>query len=196
MTSPSQITANQQNALKSTGPRSVEGKDVSRFNSLKHGIDARSLVIPGEDPEELAALADDYHHQFRPAGPVEAMLVRTLIQSDWHARRYDRIEASIITRTVGQQDPDLAVAGLFGNSAPKSNPLTHLFRRQQAAQRAWFRALKELQRLQKDRRQAAETPESEESPEQPAAIGFDPSKKPVAVPPAPNAPSPAPKIAS
>ena len=75
MSTPAQISANQRNAQKSTGPRSAEGKDSSRFNALKHGIDARSLVIPGEDPAELAALAENYYQQCQPAGPIEAHLV-------------------------------------------------------------------------------------------------------------------------
>jgi hypothetical protein len=55
-----QITANRANAQRSTGPRSAEGKSASRFNALKHGIDAASVIIPGEDPavyDSLATLA-------------------------------------------------------------------------------------------------------------------------------------------
>jgi hypothetical protein len=193
MTSQTQITANQQNALKSTGPRSAEGKDVSRFNALKHGLDARSLVIPGEDLDELAALINDYLHQFRPNGPVERMMVDTLIRADWHLRRYDRIESGVIARMIGDGDPNAALAGLFGTAAPKSNPLPHLFRRRQTAQRDYFRALKELQRMQKERRQKEDT---EESQAEPVKIGFDLSAEPIAPPAAPEAASPALKIAS
>jgi hypothetical protein len=48
-----QIEANRRNAQNSTGPRTDQGKAVSRFNALKTGIDARSHVIPGEDPNVL-----------------------------------------------------------------------------------------------------------------------------------------------
>src|ERR1035438_6272283 len=75
MASPAQVAANQANSLKSTGPRSVEGKSVSRFNALKHGIDAQSIVIPGEDPHQYAALADAYHREYRPESPSEAFHV-------------------------------------------------------------------------------------------------------------------------
>jgi hypothetical protein len=37
---------------------------VSRFNALKSGIDAQSLVIPGEDAAELEAVAEDYREQY------------------------------------------------------------------------------------------------------------------------------------
>ena len=57
MATQAQINANRANAQKSTGPRSVEGKSASRFNALKHGIDAASIVIPGEDPADYDALA-------------------------------------------------------------------------------------------------------------------------------------------
>jgi hypothetical protein len=193
MTSQTQITANQQNALKSTGPRSAEGKDVSRFNALKHGLDARSLVIPGEDLDELAALIDDYLHQFRPDGPVERMMVDTLIRSDWHLRRYDRIESGLIIRMMGDAGPNASLANLFGPATAKSNALPHLFRRRQAAQRDYFRALKELQRMQKERRQ---NEEADDTQAQPVPIGFDPHNQPATVPPAPEPPAPPMKIAS
>ena len=66
MATPAQINANRANALKSTGPRSVEGKSAARFNALKHGIDAASIVIPGEDPAEYEALAAHYLDEYRP----------------------------------------------------------------------------------------------------------------------------------
>jgi hypothetical protein len=58
-----QITANRLNAQKSTGPRSAEGKAVSRFNALKHAASAKSVVIPGEDESALAELAAAYRDQ-------------------------------------------------------------------------------------------------------------------------------------
>src|ERR1039457_447459 len=73
MASPAQVAANQANSLKSTGPRSVEGKSVSRFNALKHGIDAQSIVIPGEDPHQYAALAEAYHREYRPESPLRSL---------------------------------------------------------------------------------------------------------------------------
>ena len=82
MASPAQIAANRANAQKSTGPRSVEGKSASRFNALKHGIDAASIVIPGEDPAAYAALADDYLRDLRPQSPTEIFHVDTMLRAD------------------------------------------------------------------------------------------------------------------
>jgi hypothetical protein len=67
MATPAQIAANRANALKSTGPRTAEGRAASRFNAIKHALDAESLVIPGEDSAEFEAFAAGYHDEFRPA---------------------------------------------------------------------------------------------------------------------------------
>ena len=95
MATPAQINANRANALKSTGPRSAEGKSASRFNALKHGIDAASVVIPGEDPADYDALAAGYHRDFRPESPSEAFHVDTMLRADWQKRRLQRVEADL-----------------------------------------------------------------------------------------------------
>jgi hypothetical protein len=50
-----QIQANRRNAQLSTGPRTGQGKAISRRNALKTGIDARNELASGEDPTALAA---------------------------------------------------------------------------------------------------------------------------------------------
>ena len=173
MATPSQIHANRLNAQHSTGPRSDQGKAASRFNALKHGIEARSLVIPGEDPAELEALALDYHAQFLPVGPLEDYLVDTLVQADWNRRRYTRVEAQIIAVLLALQDagtePEFAP---FTGSEPRQ-----IFRRLAAAERSYFRALKELGRAQQARKA-----QEEESGGEPAAVP-DPAPASPAEPP-------------
>ena len=66
MATPAQITANRANAQRSTGPRSAEGKSVSRFNALKHGVDAASIILPGEDPAAYQAIVDAYDDTYPP----------------------------------------------------------------------------------------------------------------------------------
>ncbi len=71
-----QIEANRCNTLKSTGPRSAEGKAVSRFDAFKTGIDAQAMVVPGEDPRGLEELAAEYHRRFRPTTPSRGLSAR------------------------------------------------------------------------------------------------------------------------
>ncbi len=57
MTGPKQVTekqlaANRRNAQLSTGPRTPEGKAVSRWNALTHGILAQAVIPPPLDEIE------------------------------------------------------------------------------------------------------------------------------------------------
>ncbi len=150
-----QIHANRLNSQKSTDPTSVEGKAVARFNALKHGMDPQSLIIPGEDPAELEALAHDYHEQFRPDGPEETFLVETLIRADWNKRRLRRIETEIFRSLIAEQEAagvpaNTLLGAVFGQNGG-NNALEKIFRRLETAERTWFRALKELHRAQQER---------------------------------------------
>jgi len=87
MSSPKQTEANRLNAKKSTGPRTPAGKAKSRFNALKAGIDAGAEAIPGEDPDDLRALREDYYQRFTPDRPEQYALVDALIAKRRTARR-------------------------------------------------------------------------------------------------------------
>lgn len=58
MTSDKQAQANRRNALKSTGPKTPEGKAAVRHNATKHGLLSRETLLPGEDEEALQALGE------------------------------------------------------------------------------------------------------------------------------------------
>jgi hypothetical protein len=155
MATQAQIDANRLNAMNSTGPRSVEGKAATRFNALKFGLDAQSLVIPGEDPAALEALTSGYHQQFHPANPLEAHFVDALIRADWTKRRLSLIEANALKAMLREQPEDepnpLGAAVLRDAAGP--NALQKIFRQQNAQERAYYRALTELRRLQAERQQ-------------------------------------------
>ncbi|MGD0499727.1 MAG: hypothetical protein ABSC23_14965 [Bryobacteraceae bacterium] len=101
----------------------------------------------------MARLALDYHRRFRPVGPLEAFFVETLVKADWDRRRYARIEAQYLRVQFAALDEptDAPLGVIFGNDAKKGNVLQKLFRRQQAAERSYFRALAELRRAQRER---------------------------------------------
>jgi hypothetical protein len=155
MATNAQIHANQLNSQRSTGPSSVEGRAAARFNALKHGMDAQSLIIPGEDPTELEALAHDYHAQFRPHGPEETFLVETLIRTDWNKRRLRRIETGLFDALIAEQEASGAPANTILGAAfaqnGGNNALDKIFRRLETAERTWFRARQELRRAQRER---------------------------------------------
>ena len=66
---------NRRNAQKSTGPRTPEGKSRSRFNALKHGMTAKTLVLPGEDADVLQQRIEAWTSDLQPQNEVEQFLV-------------------------------------------------------------------------------------------------------------------------
>jgi hypothetical protein len=57
MTSEKQARANRRNALKSTGPKTPEGKAAVHHNALRHGLLSRDVLLPGEDEAALRSWA-------------------------------------------------------------------------------------------------------------------------------------------
>src|SRR6516225_5050143 len=100
MASLKQIQANRRNAQKSTGPRTAEGKAVSRFNALKTGIDAEThVVLPFEDPKDLEDLTVEYYDRFAPDTPEQRCLVDALISDEWSLRRFRSVEGETIQQS-------------------------------------------------------------------------------------------------
>jgi len=104
-----QLAANRRNAQKSTGPKTAEGKAITRLNALKHGLLARLEVLPGlERPEDWqdhyqAVLAD-----LRPVGYVEEALAERVALLLWRlgrSARYER-EASAVALENAENDVD------------------------------------------------------------------------------------------
>ena len=76
MATAAQIRANQQNAAKSTGPRTPEGKEISRANSLKHGLTGAGIVLPQSDAAEVERRVVVFVEELRAEGEVEQSLAR------------------------------------------------------------------------------------------------------------------------
>jgi hypothetical protein len=96
MTSFRQIEANRRNALRSTGPKTEEGKRQSRRNALRHGLTAETVIDGLEDSEDYrefeAAVIADY--DARTA--VKRELVLRLASLLWRLRRIIAIETDLL----------------------------------------------------------------------------------------------------
>jgi hypothetical protein len=95
MTSDKQAEANRHNALKSTGPKTPEGKAAVRHNAMRHGLLSKDILLPDEDEAALMELSDHLRNQLQPVGEVESLLVERIISSTWRLRRLGRVEAGI-----------------------------------------------------------------------------------------------------
>ncbi len=95
MTSIKQIEANQKNALKSTGPKTEDGKAAVRPNALKHGMLSRQTLLPDEDGAALTELAESLRADLQPVGALEDTLVDLITARLWRLRRLGHVEAAI-----------------------------------------------------------------------------------------------------
>ncbi len=53
------------------GPKTPEGKSVSKFNALKHGLLTREVLVCGEDDQILIDFGTAIKNQLEPEGPME-----------------------------------------------------------------------------------------------------------------------------
>ena len=95
MTSEKKAEADRRNALKSTGPKTPEGKAAFSLNALKHGLLSQEILLPREDQEALRELDECLRNELQPVGELENLLVDRIIASYWRLRRVGRIEAGI-----------------------------------------------------------------------------------------------------
>ena len=88
---------NRLNARKhSTGPRTNDGKNISRLNAVTHGLTAKTLTLPGENPNEVKSRAEYWHQTYQPQGPAEETLVDQLILAEVRLERIKKAENEIV----------------------------------------------------------------------------------------------------
>ena len=121
MTTARRAAANGQNAQKSTGPRTPEGKSVSSLNALKHGLLSQETLLPGEDEALLTSLSERLRAELRPEGELEDLLVDRITSVVWRLRRLGSIEAGVLSWRLGKIMADRA------NKKAKTYERDHLY---------------------------------------------------------------------
>jgi hypothetical protein len=90
-----QIAANRLNALKSTGPRTEEGKQRSRQNAWRHGLTAETVITALEQAADYHAFEASIASDYRPRSATERELVSRLASVLWRLRRSTAIETGL-----------------------------------------------------------------------------------------------------
>lgn len=104
LTTEQRAQINRLNAQKSTGPKSAEGKENSRRNALKHGLRAEALPLPNEDPEAIAARAQEWNDYYQPQSPAAQHLVNTCVRATLLSDRCDQYQHAILSEQVRQAE--------------------------------------------------------------------------------------------
>ena len=154
MSTKRKIQTNRINGQQSHGPASPEGKAISSQNALKHGLDAKTLVLKHEQQSDLDLLTAEYFDSCKPTTPKQRYLVETLINCDWLRRRYLRTETELWNRNIddtefvdsdSKKPQKWPLGRAFGW---KSDQLVRVDHRLYSAHRTYTSAVKQLQVLQ------------------------------------------------
>jgi len=154
MSTAAQMFANRANALRSTGPRTEQGKSASSLNPLNHGLASKQLVLPHESREDYEALHAAFGLDYNPATETESELVRRMADAWWRLQRAYRVENSFLAKCMEEggssRSSDEAMAGLFLD--PKEQARMRLFMRYLAsAERAWNKSLADFNQARRER---------------------------------------------
>jgi len=105
-TSPARLAANRQNALKSTGPKTAEGKAASRFNAFQHGLAGGGVLLaPGEDSKLVDDRTRAFSRELGAVGEFGSLLAhRAALLSVRMERSADREMAVVATNIEAARD--------------------------------------------------------------------------------------------
>ena len=154
-TSEAQIASNRENALKSTGPRSIAGRATVAGNSITHGLTGRFRLLDGESHgslDDLIAQLTAEHHPFRE---TEFFLVRQMAELQIRIDRASSLESELDARRRRSgspaDTPHAILAREFFKDCGFDTTLLRLNRYEGSLRRSYLATLRELRQQQKSR---------------------------------------------
>jgi hypothetical protein len=166
-----QHQANLENAQKSTGPTTPEGREAIRFNALTYGLRTRQTILERENAAEYSELWDELEADWQPQTRTERCYLETMVTSQWLLRRIAESEQRIYTTMK------------FGEERFKM--LAYVYKQRAQLERSFRTAIADMKQSQKERQPRQPQPPQPEQPAKPApASASTPASKP-AEPPAP-----------
>lgn len=143
------------------GPKTTEGKAISKFNSIKHGLLSKEVLVDGEDKKALARLEGLLYEALLPTGMLEELLVDRVVANVWRLRRAVEVERNAMEYL---KETSNSMFDLENNIEKKSlkemldnESIENILRYETTIERSMYKALHELERLQA-RRNGRDTP--------------------------------------
>jgi hypothetical protein len=120
------LASNRRNSLKSTGPRTPDGKRRVSRNAIRHGFYSKWLLVRHADGKEDESEYDDsyaaiYKH-YQPLGWLEERCVETIAVWSWRLRRVIRYETGQIARALAQRRYDIHQSTAVNSEEPQFLP--------------------------------------------------------------------------
>jgi len=135
-TSQKQIDANRENGKKG-GVKTEDGKAVSKYNALKHGILLKQILFEGEDENELLELEKRLRSELSPASELELLMVDKIASNIWRLKR-----------ALSFEKDDVIFTSDFDGTVGLKSDADRFFRYETMLERSIYKALHELERMQ------------------------------------------------
>ena len=119
MATEAQIKANQENAKKSTGPSTSDGKKRSSMNAMIHGIFSKIPLLPGENQEQFKLLEDEIIKAYQPTDAMEYHLVQRIYLTCIRQIRLREAEAAKLEISMMPEVMCKSVTQLFEHNSDK-----------------------------------------------------------------------------
>jgi hypothetical protein len=185
MATENQINANRKNALKSTGPRTAEGKDVSSQNSIKHGLRAKRNVIKTENQDEFVLFHEKMIADISPDGAMEEMLAERIVSLSWRLKRAEHFQNAVIdaliehglhgassgfgwtsdnreraTKEAAAGDVDVMLGIVINHDFANSKTLDMLLSYERRIESSLYRTIAELKKVRNAKKTENKTPDT------------------------------------
>jgi hypothetical protein len=151
-TSQKQIIANRENG-KLGGVKTPEGKAVSKYNAMKHGLLSKEVLLEGEDEKTLIEVGKTLRAELDPQTGLELVLIDRITANVWRLRRVMQIEREMMdsdknTMDFSLSDKKKTLGGMMSYDFANHDTYGKLIRYEASIERGIYKALHELQRLQ------------------------------------------------
>ncbi len=111
---------NQQNAQHSTGPRTLEGKNRSSLNAVKHNLSGNHLVLQTHEYAEHTRMSAAMLADLKPQTEPERQIAQKIIDLNFRINRITAIENNLLNFDMSANDPqsieDEGVARMFAQT--------------------------------------------------------------------------------
>ena len=95
---------NRANAQKSTGPRSIPGKQRSRMNAVKHNLSGQNLILQESEVEAYNRMSTSMFNDLKPKSEPEHQIAQKIIDTNFRLNRLTAIENNLFNFGLTQNE--------------------------------------------------------------------------------------------
>jgi hypothetical protein len=155
---------NRENSLKSTGPRTEAGKQISSLNALRHGLTSQVVIMPNEYLEAYHRFTESFHNDHKPSGALETQIVQSIADDYWRLNRAKNMEGHLFALFIHEKAPGIETSNeqvrdalaMANGLREQTKALATLSTHQQRINRTILSNVKLLKELQAERLQREE----------------------------------------